>query len=183
MARGRGTDRRGRSKRAPPFAMLPHHLMDSAAWLGLSPGARAAVLEILRRFNGSNNGMIAAPVDLLAARLGARRQTVAKWLREAEAAGMIARTRAAWFTRTNPPQGVQRASEWRIMWLADNRNGAPPARFDAAPEEKIRGRNSHHIAGENRTRNGQTSHFSRSEIARVSLGEGADDHGRFSSDI
>lgn len=40
------------------FVMLPHYLLDSPAYLDLSPNARALYTQLARRYNGSNNGSI-----------------------------------------------------------------------------------------------------------------------------
>lgn len=40
------------------FAMLRHDIMDSAAWRSLKPPARVVWTEIVRRYNGENNGQI-----------------------------------------------------------------------------------------------------------------------------
>jgi hypothetical protein len=55
--RGRGQDRRGRSK-TERFVMLQHWLLNSEAWGSLKPSERALFVELKRRHNGSNNGQI-----------------------------------------------------------------------------------------------------------------------------
>ena len=55
--RGRGQDRRGRSK-TERFVMLHYWLLDSEAWGALKPAERALFVELKRRHNGSNNGQI-----------------------------------------------------------------------------------------------------------------------------
>ena len=48
---------KGRGKRQS-FVMLRYDIMDSPAWRSLSPNARCVWLEIMRRYNGYNNGDI-----------------------------------------------------------------------------------------------------------------------------
>ena len=52
------------------FTGLPHVVQDSAAYLSLSLYARQVLLEVLRRFNGYNNGRIAISQRELGERLG-----------------------------------------------------------------------------------------------------------------
>ncbi|BAI72531.1 hypothetical protein AZL_018930 [Azospirillum sp. B510] len=44
------------------FVMLPHYLLKSAAWMTMSPNAKALLIDIWRRHNGVNNGEIAYAV-------------------------------------------------------------------------------------------------------------------------
>ncbi|MFQ3665576.1 MAG: hypothetical protein SNJ79_06010 [Sphingomonadaceae bacterium] len=126
MARGRGTDRRGRSKRCGKFVMLPHKLMDSGAWRGLSAGGRCLLMEIARGYNGSNNGAIAWSCKALAQRLNASPTSVTKWLREAQKSGLLECVRRGAFQQKATLNGEGRASEWRLMWLKCDKTGDPP---------------------------------------------------------
>jgi len=56
--RGRGTDKRGRSKDTPPFVQIPWWVMETPAYHCLSPEARTALLYMTKRFYGHNNGRI-----------------------------------------------------------------------------------------------------------------------------
>ena len=51
---------------------LPHVVADSQAYLSLSPFERAVLLEILRRFNGYNNGNIVISYEQIGERLKGR---------------------------------------------------------------------------------------------------------------
>ena len=53
MGKGRSKNKPGRG--GGNFAMLPHYLLKSAAWRDLDTNARALYVEILFRFNGTNN--------------------------------------------------------------------------------------------------------------------------------
>jgi hypothetical protein len=70
MARGKGkTDHRADTKGAG-FTGLPHVVQDSAAYRHLSLWARAVLSEIIREFNGYNNGEIVLSVTQMCERLG-----------------------------------------------------------------------------------------------------------------
>ena len=49
---------KGRSKKGHKHTQLWHSMQDSPAWQSLSLSARCVWLEIMRRFNGFNNGDI-----------------------------------------------------------------------------------------------------------------------------
>ena len=51
---------KGRSKQT--FVMARYDIMESKAWLSLSPYARALWLVLMKRYNGSNNGKIALSI-------------------------------------------------------------------------------------------------------------------------
>ena len=51
-------NQKGRTKGYRPFVMLRHDLMDSSAYRSLSPADRAVYMQVLRRYNGNNNGDI-----------------------------------------------------------------------------------------------------------------------------
>jgi hypothetical protein len=53
----RKVNAKGRNK-SQSFVMLRHDIMDSSAWLSLSPVARCVWTEVVRRYNGANNGNI-----------------------------------------------------------------------------------------------------------------------------
>ena len=44
------------------FVGLPHYLLKSSAWLTMTPNAKALLIEVWRRHNGSNNGEISYAV-------------------------------------------------------------------------------------------------------------------------
>ncbi len=53
-----GVDRR---KRQGQFASIPYNLLESPAWISLPHSSHTLLLFIWRRYNGSNNGNLAAP--------------------------------------------------------------------------------------------------------------------------
>jgi DNA-binding transcriptional regulator YhcF (GntR family) len=54
----RKVDQRGRSKKEGRHVRFYHWLLDSPAFRSLSPLSRALLLELMRRYNGSNNGHV-----------------------------------------------------------------------------------------------------------------------------
>src|SRR4051794_26732582 len=56
---GRGARPNGRSRTSTERYMVLHYwMLESPAWLSLSPAARALYLVIRKHFNGYNNGQI-----------------------------------------------------------------------------------------------------------------------------
>lgn len=101
-------NRTGRST-TERFVRLPHYLLNSAAWLGLSLAGRAAFVELLAIYNGTNNGTLAMPVRRLAARLCCSKDTASKALIQLEENGFIETVKFGNFTRKN-----RKASEYRL---------------------------------------------------------------------
>lgn len=79
----------GRSKTASRFVMLEEYLLRSDAWQEASPNARAALIELLRRYNGTNNGSIRMGVRELGPLLGRSHHYAARALLELEELGFI----------------------------------------------------------------------------------------------
>ncbi len=80
---------KGRSKIGDRFVGLRWFLLDSAAWLSLSPGARVVYIEINRRYNGSNNGYLALSVREAAERCRVNKDTVTRIILELCEKGFI----------------------------------------------------------------------------------------------
>lgn len=115
MARGRRPNAKGRSTGPSPFLMLPQWAFDCPAYRTLKPGPRALLWELIRRFNGNNNGCIGfSQRDMSAAINVADRETVAGYVRELEARGFIVASRRGGF---NVKVADRRASEWELTWL------------------------------------------------------------------
>lgn len=102
------------------FVQLPHALIAEWARLGVSCGARALHVELIRRFNGSNNGRVYLPSREAAEALGVSRNTVGGYTRELVACGFIVETRGA----ALGVEGKGRAAEWRLTHLRCE--GKPP---------------------------------------------------------
>ena len=107
-------DRTGRAKRrrrhdGPNFIQLYRYMLDCPAYVSLSPWARAALIEVIRGYNGSNNGKIILSVRTLADRLGCHRDTACDALQELIDKGFIApRIKGAFSVK------FRRATEWRL---------------------------------------------------------------------
>lgn len=56
--RGRRPDATGRSRGTERHIQLTHFLLDSIAWKSLTPTPRALFIEVMKRYNGVNNGHI-----------------------------------------------------------------------------------------------------------------------------
>ena len=51
-----GSYQKNKGRSSEQFVRLPHRYLNSTAWKDLSPGAAMILIEIIRRYNGSNNG-------------------------------------------------------------------------------------------------------------------------------
>ena len=114
MPRKRRINTKGRRDFAQPFVMLPHWAFDSPAYRSLKPGPRAILWELVRRYNGANNGQIGfSQRDMAAAINVADRETVAGYVRELEAKGFI---KAMCRGSFNVKVADRRATEWALTW-------------------------------------------------------------------
>lgn len=82
-AKNKGRDK-GRN-----FVMLRHDMMDSPAWRSLSPNARCVWMEVMRRYNGSNNGDIALSCREASELCNIGKDTAARAFKELQDAGFI----------------------------------------------------------------------------------------------
>lgn len=111
---GSRADATGRSE-VLRFVQLYHWMLDCPAYASLRLIARALLVELARRFNGSNNGEIGLGEREAAARLAVTdRKAVRRAFGELESAGFIVKTRAGAFS-VKAADG-RRASEWRLTW-------------------------------------------------------------------
>jgi hypothetical protein len=106
-------NRTGRAKRrrhdGPDFIQLYRYMLDCPAYVSLSPWARAALIEVQRGYNGSNNGRIVLSVRDVATRLGCHRDTACGALQELIDKGFIEpRIKGAYSVK------FKRATEWRL---------------------------------------------------------------------
>ena len=79
------------------FIALPHYLLKSAAWLTMTPNAKALLIEVWKRHNGVNNGKISYSVRE-AAEIGLGRSTAARAFTELVERGFLRITRHSVFT-------------------------------------------------------------------------------------
>ena len=108
----------GRSTNVPRFVMLHHYVIDSPAYRSLSCTARSLLIEVWRRYNGSNNGHISFSSREAAERTGVSKNTAAKALRELEDRGFLkARQRGSFHLK------IRHATEWTLT--GEDLNGQP----------------------------------------------------------
>jgi hypothetical protein len=92
------------------YVKLDHWMLDSAAWKVLSPNAKAVLIEIWKRHNGTNNGSISFAVRE-AQEIGVGRNTAQRAIKELIDLG---------FLRIAQPSGFDQkrlAREWTITAL------------------------------------------------------------------
>jgi len=119
-----GRARRRRRHDGPNFIQLYRYVLDCAAYVSLSASARAALIEVIRGYNGSNNGNIVLSVRTLAKRLACNKETACHALQELTDKGFIEpRIKGAFSVK------FKRATQWR---LNDRRCDATGARQSQA---------------------------------------------------
>ena len=112
MARTRRTGRR-------QFVQLYRNIKRSVAYHGLSCTARAALIELIDRHNGINNGFLGLGVRELAYELGCGQMTALRALQELDDAGLAQPTKVgAWRGK--------KATEWRLTFRLCNKTGELP---------------------------------------------------------
>ena len=133
MARRRSrTFANGRNATSTSFIMLDNWIFDCPAYRRLKPGPRCLLFELIRRFNGSNNGSIGLGVREAAKQLGVNKDTVSGYFQALIQSGFIASMRAGGFNIKDPAS--RRATEWRLTWM---KTDCMPAtkEFMKAPEK------------------------------------------------
>ena len=110
---------RGRSSGKRQFVMLYRNVKRSAAYHGLSIYGRAALIELIDRYMGCNNGMIGAGRARLAYELRCSIDAAGRALRELDDAKLAQPvTVGVWRGR--------RASEWRLTFYRCDKTGELP---------------------------------------------------------
>jgi hypothetical protein len=134
---GRGADAKGHSKRTARHVQVMTFLMESAAWRSLPPAPRALFFEVLRRYNGVNNGRIGLGVREAGRELHIKPQTAGTAFRALVERGFLVETQGASFHQKKLTR------EWRItckpMGPADAPTAAPTedyTRWRPAPEKQ-----------------------------------------------
>lgn len=111
----------GRSIGTGRYIQLHHRLLNSPAYLSLSPAARAVHVEIFRLYNGSNNGRLGLSVRTAANRCRIARNTAARALTELQDRGFVeCVTPGAFSLKT------RHAAEWRLTHLKCDASGKLP---------------------------------------------------------
>lgn len=108
----RTVNAKGRRKRAT-FTALPHAVQDSAAFRSLSAAAVKLLIDILRGYNGRNNGNLACTYSQLRQRGWRSTATLSRAKDELLASGLIEQTRQGGLA-----QGRRIPSLFGVTWLA-----------------------------------------------------------------
>lgn len=90
------------------FLALPHQVLDSAAFIGLSAPASRLLLDVGHQYMGSNNGKLLCTLSYLKRRGWNSNDTLARARTELEAARLIQKCREA--------MKPHRAAWWGICW-------------------------------------------------------------------
>jgi hypothetical protein len=106
-------------KRGPGFIQLFRSVKRSQAYHNLGLPSRCALIEMLHRYTGINNGMIRLGVRELAAELKCSQATATRALRELDDSGLATQTLVGvWRGR--------RATEWRVSFYRCDKTGDLP---------------------------------------------------------
>lgn len=100
-------------KESGTFAAIPHAVMDSNDFLGLSGSATKVLLGLLRQYRGNNNGDLSAAFSSAHHWGIGSKSTLAKALDELQAHNLIIRTREGRFMK---PGGC--CALYAITWQA-----------------------------------------------------------------
>jgi len=119
--------------RGAALSGLPHVVADSAAYLALDAFERAVLAEILRRFNGYNNGRIGVSYEEIGERLKGRNKCRPNNARIASA--VVRLIEHGLLGEPEPESWLQRRSrEYRLTFISSGK--APP--FRSATNEYLR---------------------------------------------
>ncbi len=97
----------------PSFLKLDGWIFEHGAYRDLGLGSRALLWELIRVYNGYNNGRLFLSHRLAAARLNCSRNTVARYYQELEAAGFLIKTRG----HCLGPDGMGQSAHWALTHL------------------------------------------------------------------
>ena len=116
------TNKTGRSKKTigGQFVALPHSVLDSRGFAELSPTSIAIYIQVLRLYNGANNGLIAISCRYVADRLKISHMTVSRGLRELINCGLLRQEKASSFSQK------RLAAEYRLTHVRCNKTNTPP---------------------------------------------------------
>lgn len=100
---------KGRNKTGGRFVMLPHWLMNSAAFKALRPVERCVLIEVCKRYNGTNNGSIHVSNRELGDELHVSKTTAGRALKRLVHIGFLEITVKGSFS-----QKINQATEYRL---------------------------------------------------------------------
>ena len=116
-------NKKGRSTSGAPFVQIHNYLMDSQAWLSLTPQAVAVYLRLARLYNGSNNGRLGLSVRSAAEHANIAKATAGRAFQELEAKGFIETAIKGAFSVK-----LKRATEWRLTNYRCDVTGSQPTK-------------------------------------------------------
>ena len=116
-------DKTGRSRGAERFVALPFYLLECPAWLSLTAPARVIYLELMRLYNGSNNGSLALSVRDASDRCNIAKDTASRAFVELTDKGFVECARRGGFRRK-----TRLATEWRLTALRCDLTGQLPTK-------------------------------------------------------
>ena len=117
-----------KAKTTKPFLQLFHSWWSSPVIRSLSSIERDAIITIMMRYNGHNNGGLPVSVRWLSRGLGIGKSTAQRALDRLKAAGLIERVVAGRF------QGrISRAARWRVTCFACDVSGGQPVDWTRLP--------------------------------------------------
>jgi hypothetical protein len=117
-----------KAKTGKPFVQLFHCWWSSPVIRSLSSVERDAMITIMMRYNGHNNGNLPVSVRWLSRELGVGKSTALRALDHLRAAGLIERVVAGRF------QGrLSRATRWRVTCFACDVSGKQPVDWTHLP--------------------------------------------------
>lgn len=148
MAGGKSQAKSQRVDHGGHYRMIPMALLESVAWRGLSMRAKCIALVLLSRFNGFNNGGIAASARDIADAVGSRRYAANR-----AALGELIESGIVTVERIHP-RGSRMATEYRLTFVE---TGNERHRHPATNEWRlVRSGNRRENSGhETSTRNGE----------------------------
>jgi len=100
---------------------LPYSVIESPGYLNTTPMAKCVFIEIMRLYNGSNNGMIAVSCRSVGARLNVNHVTVARAIKNIINCGLLRLTKDSNFSKK------RKAAEYRLTHVRCNKTNMPPS--------------------------------------------------------
>lgn len=122
---GRGILPNGRSKSTAQFMQIHHYIWDDRGFQALPHSAVRVFVELIRRYNGGNNGRIKMPMREAEARLNMSYSTVSRAIDALTKAGFVVVTTQG--TADPGRMGGNLASEYRLTYAA-SWDGKPATR-------------------------------------------------------
>lgn len=111
-------DHQGHSKKGGQFVLLYEFMQQTAAWRACSPVDRVIYIELVRTYNGSNNGRLAKGVRELGELANVNKDTAGKALKRLAERGLIECTTPGGFSLKLP-----HTAEWRLTQYRCDRTG------------------------------------------------------------